>query len=36
MQLATEQECPFATTAEGESVREVKEKLCHSSLHHDN
>ena len=35
MQLATEQECPFGTTAERESVREVKEKQCHSSLHHD-
>ena len=35
MQLATQQECPFATTAERESVREVKEKQCHRSLHHD-
>ena len=35
MQFATKQECPFATTAQRENVREVKEEQCHSSLHHD-
>ena len=33
MQLAFEQECPFATTAERESVRDVKEKQGHSSCY---